>query len=182
MDDFNKYDILKYELFECLLPRLLYRGTPEEQLAFITELEDEKENLIQLLLGRMCEEDGIEYPFDEDAFQISMYEQGGVHFIEIAIPESDPQINYALRAYILYAHERQSEEKIHCRYFLIKRFCDKGNIHILYVTPGEEVLLGDELTDCVDDREYECRCLARNFFTALIGELEMEEANEGEKD
>ena len=178
MEEFNKYDVLKYELFECLLPGLLYTGTLEEQLSVITELEDEKENLIQQLLGRMCEEDGIEYPFEEDAFRISRYEQGGVHFIEIAIPESDPQINYALRAYILYANEREVKERIHWRYFLVKKFCEKGHVHILYVTPDREMLLGDELTDRVDDREYERRCLARNFFAVLVRELGIGEKEE----
>jgi len=171
MEKLDKYDILKYELFECLLPGLLYKGALEERCALITELEDEKENLIEQLLRRMCTEDDIEYPFKEDAFQIHKYEKGGVHFIEIKIPESNHQINYVLRAYILYAKEREAEERMHWRYFLVKKFCGKGNVHIFYVTPDIEMLMGDELTDRADDRKYEHRCLVRLFLNVLIEEL-----------
>lgn len=163
-----KFDILKYELFEYLLPKLLYTGLKEEQLAIIEELEDSAENIVQQMYCKLCEEEGIPYPFDEDAFQIHRYEQGGIRYIEIEIPKSDPQISYALRAYILYTHERETGAKTHWRYFLIKKFGDKGHSHILHINPDEEIQLGDEVTDHINDKEYERRCMARSYLAVLV--------------
>ena len=168
MENLDKYDMLKYELFECLLPDMLYTGSMKEKVSFIEELERDEENLIRHLLEKMCEEDGVPYAFEEDAFQIQKIEQGGIHFIEIEIPESSPQINYVLRAYILYATGRIKENKIHWRYFLVKRFCADGKVHILYVSPDRELLLGDELTG---DKKQEHRCLARTFLSVMAEEM-----------
>ena len=168
MGNLDKYDMLKYELFECLLPGMLYTGSMKEKVSFIEELERDEENLIRHLLAKMCEEDGVPYAFEEDAFQIQKFEQGGIHFIEIEIPQSNPRINYVLRAYILYANERVNESRIHWRYFLVKRFYTDGKIHVLYVSPDREILLGDELTG---DKEHEHRCLARTFLSVMVEEM-----------
>lgn len=172
MENSVKYDLLKYELFEGLLPGLIYTGSKEEQLALIEELEVSGKNLMQDLFSKLCEQDDIPYPFDEEVFQVSRYEQGGIHFIEIEIPESDPQISHDLRAYILYISEHETKEKNHWRYFIVKRFGSQGYIHILYITPGEEPLLGDELTKHPENREYERRRMARTYLSVLMNESE----------
>ena len=171
MENLDKYDLLKYELFECLLPGMLYTGSMKERESFIEELEKEEENLIRHLLKKMCEEDGVPYAFADDAFPIHLFEQGGIHLIEIELPESNSQINQVLRAYIVYVNERTQENKMHWRYFLIKKFCGTGKIHILYVSPDNEMLLGNELTSRADDRKYEHKCLIRTFVSVMIEEL-----------
>ena len=76
MENLDKYDMLKYELFECLLPDMLYTGSMKEKVSFIEELERDEENLIRHLLEKMCEEDGVPYAFEEDAFQIQKFPVG----------------------------------------------------------------------------------------------------------
>ena len=53
MENLNKYDVLKYELFECLMPDMLYTGSMNERVSFIEELERDEENLIRHLLKKM---------------------------------------------------------------------------------------------------------------------------------
>ena len=136
MGNLDKYDMMKYEFFECLMPDMLYTGNWEERVSFIEELEKGEENLIRHLMRKMCEEDGVPYAFEEDAFPIHLFEQGGIHLIEIELPESNSQINYVLRAYIVYVNERTPENNMHWRYFLVKKFCTDGKIHILYNAGG----------------------------------------------
>ena len=171
MENLNKYDVLKYELFECLMPDMIYTGSMNERVSFIEELERDEENLIRHLLKKMCEEDGVLYAFEEDAFEIQKFEQGGIHFIEVEIPQSNAQINSVLRAYILYANERVIESRMHWRYFLVKRFYTDERIHILYVSPDKEILLGDELTLHAGDKKYEHRCLAKTFLSVMVEEM-----------
>ena len=44
-------------------------------------------------------------------------------------------------------------------------------VHIMYITPDNELMLGDELTNHMDDKKYEYRTVARNFIMVLLNEL-----------
>lgn len=47
MGNYDKYDLLRCEFFEYLLPGLVYGGTQEEQLQLLLSLEDDGSGLIQ---------------------------------------------------------------------------------------------------------------------------------------
>lgn len=175
IEKYNKYDLLKYELFEQLLPRLLYTLSEEQKKVFLEEIEAEAGNMVYELFKRLCDEDGIDCPYCEDDFPAEAVHEGGLSFISVAIPESEFQVNQVLRVYFLTAHERQNHEKQHTRYFYIKKFIDKGMVHVMYISPKEEPMLGDELTNHMDDRAYERRALARNFMIILMDEFHPEE-------
>lgn len=169
--EFDKYDVLKYELFEQLLPEMLYTMAEEEREILIEELENTSENEIFDLFSRLCKADKVNCPYEEKDFSINRFEKGGVRFIEMRVPESSAQINQVLRAYILIAHERKNEEIKHMRYFMVKKFFQNGMVHVMYITPDNEVMLGDELTNHMDDKQYEYRTVARNFIMVLLNEL-----------
>lgn len=168
---FDKYNVLKYELFEQLLPEMFYTMKEEERDLFIEELENTSGNEIYDLFNSLCKEDKVNCPYEEKDFAINRFERGGVRFIEMCVPESSAQINHVLRAYILIAHERKNEEIKHMRYFMVKRFFQNGMVHVMYITPDNEVMLGDELTNHMDDKKYEYRTVARNFIMVLLNEL-----------
>lgn len=169
--EFDKYDLIKYEIFEELFPELLYKINQEEREKIIEELEISSENKIYELFNRLCEEEKIDCPYDKNDFTIHRFEEGGIQFIEISVPEPSHQINHILRAYIMVVRERGNEEKKHMRYFVIKRFFKDESVHVMYVTPDKEVMLGDELTDHMDDKAYEHRAVARNFIVVLLNEI-----------
>ena len=169
--EFNKYDVLKYELFEQLLPEMFYTMKEEERDLFIEELENTSGNEIYDLFKRLCKEDKVNCSYEEKDFAINRFERGGVRFIEMCVPESTAQINQVLRVYILIACERKNEEKKHMRYFLVKKFFENGMVHIMYITPDNELMLGDELTNHMDDKEYEYCSVARNFIMVLLNKL-----------
>lgn len=53
---------------------------------------------------------------------------------------------------------------------MIKRF-RSGNVFNIYVTPEEENLLGEELTDHVGDMEYEYWKLARDYSKIVLQDI-----------
>lgn len=171
MLEFDKYDMLKYELFEQLIPDMLYTGPDEIQQLFLQELENEEENHVYELFCKLCDEDEVPCPYGEHSFSIERFEEGGVQFIEITVPPSSYQINHVLRAYVLIAHERKNPEVKHLRYFIVKKFLEKGMVHVMYISPEGESLLGDELTSHIENRKYEHHAVARNFFMVLLNEL-----------
>lgn len=57
------------------------------------------------------------------------------------------------------------------RYFMVKRFFQNGMVQVMYINPDNEVMLGDELTNHMDDKKYEYCTVARNFIMVLLNEL-----------
>lgn len=133
-------------------------------------LEAETENVAYELFKRMCKEDGVECPYDENDFYIEKVTLAGLHFVCISIPESSPCVSYALRVYFVTVCERENPEKKHTRYFYIKKFREIEKVHVMYVSPKEELILGTELTDRADDRAYERCAIAKHFMRVLIDE------------
>lgn len=171
--DYNKYDLLKYELFEQLLPSLLYSLDEEKHQVFLDELASDTGNIMYELFTKLCKEDKVECPYHEDDFAIDVVSEGGLDFFIVSIPESSPGINAVLSAYIVTVRERENPDRRHTRYFYIKKFADKGMVHVMYVSPSDELLLGDEVTNHVGDRAYECRTIARNLMVVLMDELHL---------
>ena len=176
--DYNKYDLLKYELFEQLLPSLLYSLDEEKYKMFMEDLTSEIVNLVYQLFTKLCKEDKVECPYKKEDFAIDIVDEAGLEFVIVSIPAWSPQINSVLRIYIITARERENPDKKHTRYFYIKKFADKGMVHVMYVSPSDELLLGDEVTNHVGDMAYERRTVARNLMVVLIDELHLRKGAE----
>ena len=176
--DYNKYDLLKYELFEQLLPSLLYSLDEEKYKMFMEDLTSETVNLVYQLFAKLCKEDKVECPYKKEDFAIDIVDEAGLEFVIVSIPAWSPQINSVLRIYIITATERENPDKKHTRYFYIKKFADKGMVHVMYVSPSDELLLGDEVTNHVGDMAYERRTVARNLMVMLIDELHLRKGAE----
>jgi len=167
----DKYDMLKYELFELLLPEFLYTVSEEVRNLFLEELESESENLVYDLFYKLCKEDKVPCPYGKDDFAIEKFDKEGILFCVINVPESSAQVNQVLRIYILSAREREKPEVKHVRYFFVKRFCNPDIVHVMYVSPNGEPMLGKELTDHLEDRKYEQRTIAKEFILLLANEM-----------
>lgn len=175
MKEFDKLDLLKSELFECLLPAMVYRGEAVVRELVLDNLESEYQDSVYKLFERLCEEDGINCPYTEEAFKIDRVEEGGLQFIIMSLPESHHKVNQILRAYIVYAWERKNPEKRQVRFFYIKRFCNNDEIYVMYVSPTGEIMLGDEVTNYMGDVVAERRIVARSFIVDLLNELQLRE-------
>ena len=167
MGNYDKYDLLRCEFFEYLLPGLVYGGTQEEQIQLIETLEADGSGLIHYLFDKLCKEDGVEYPYTGNDFKVNVIERGGIHYIQICLPGYNPEINDVRRAYIVYLNDRRTNEMVVWRYFLIKRFWEGGKTAILYIAPDDEKLLGADLTDKENDLEYEYWKLAKNYMSVI---------------
>ena len=168
---FDKLDMLKCELFEQLMADMLYKGPEDARLMFLDELENEADNIVYKMFHKLCVDDGVECPYDEDAFTISRFEDGGIRFIEISVPESSRQSDYVLRAYVLTAHEQENSQRKCWRYFFVKKFREEETMHVIYVSPEGEVMLGSDLTDRINDKDYEHCAVAQDFVMVLLKEL-----------
>lgn len=163
-NQFSNYDCLRYELFEMLLPKMLYTGTEEQKDDFFNLLRQEGKSLIYNMYYTLCEGDKILCPYEEKDFEVEIFERGGVNLLEILLPQYNPGINDILRTYVLFA--KCVEEKQIRKYFIIKRFMN-GNVFNLHVTPKMEKILGDELTGHEGDMEYEYWRLV-NYFSWIV--------------
>ena len=173
MGNYDKYDLLRCEFFEYLLPGLVYGGTQEEQIQLIETLEADGSGLIHDLFDKLCKEDGVEYPYTGNDFKVNVIERGGIHYIQICLPGYNSEINDVLRAYILYTHERKSGKQVHWKYFLVKRFWNGGIINILYVDHQGERWLEDKVLQDTKDMEYEYQNLAKEYLRMLILEVQI---------
>lgn len=178
MVEFDQYDKLKYELFEQLLPVLLYEEKDDVGKILLEELEAEYDGAVYDLFCRLCEDDKIECPYDKCDLAIKKYEMSGIQFIELSLPETTANINHAVRAYVLTAYGRKEPEKKYVRYLYIKKFHKIGQLYVMYISKDEELQLGSEVTDYTDDFERERRIVGRDFLMVLAKELEVGEKKE----
>lgn len=150
--EYDEYDCLRYELFETLIPAMLYEGTEIERDEFFGFLKQNGKTFIHDMYQTLCEDDGLPYPYENSDFEVKIFERGGVNILQILFPSYNPNISDILRAYFIFIKRDKSRDTR--RYFLIKRF-KNGKIFILYVNPECEKLLGEELTGHTGDMEYE---------------------------
>lgn len=169
---YNRYDCLRYELFEMLIPTMLYEGTEEQKEEFFQLLIHDGKNVICDMYHTLCEDDKLPYPYEKEDFEVNVFKRGGISILQILIPFYNPDINDILRAYLLFA-ELEGGSYI-MRYFVIKRFGD-GKVFNLCVTPAMEKLLGEELTEHIGDMEYEYWKLARDYSRVIIWDNQLAE-------
>lgn len=143
---------LRYELFEALLPRMVYKEAGMELHGLLQILQKEKECLVFAMFKELCEESCVSCPYSKGDFQTELFERGGVGVIQMNLPPYNPAISDIVRAYLLFSAD--VEGTLAARYFLIRRFRN-GRFFILYVTPEGRALLGEELTGHELDLDYE---------------------------
>lgn len=172
---YNHYDYLRYELFEMLIPSMLYEGTDEQKEEFFQLLIHDGKNVIQNIYDTMCEDDKLPYPYNKEDFEVNTLERGGIRILQILLPPYNQDISDILRAYLLFT--RIQNGSYIKRYFVIKRFED-GRVFNLCITPEMEKLLGEELTGHVGDMEYEYWKLARDYSRLIFRDSQSEEKQE----
>ena len=172
--EYDRYDCLRYELFETLLPEMLYKGTEKEKDKFGELLKQNGKTFIHDVYQTLCEDDGLPYPYENSDFEVGIFERGGVNILQILLPPYNPNINDILRAYLLFTKSDDSKDTR--RYFVIKRFKD-GKIFILYANPECEKLLGEELTEHIGDMEYEYWRLVRSFGETILLDMRENKGN-----
>lgn len=164
--DFDKYDCLRYELFEVLLPKMLHTGTEEEKQNILQALLTYGGAFVHDMFAQMCEEDGVPYPYSNADYKVNVFERGGIHYIQVLLPKIETAVNNILRAYVLYIKKDGNISK--CKYFLIKEFAENGKIHIIHANSGKRGLIGEELTGHKEDLDYEYWKLANDYSKLLI--------------
>lgn len=162
---YNHYDYLRYELFEMLIPSMLYEGTEEQKEEFFQLLIHDGKNVICNMYSTMCGDDKLPYPYEKEDFEVNTLERGGIRILQILLPPYNPDISDILRAYLLFT--RLQNGSYVKRYFVIKRFKD-GSVFNLCITPEMEKLLGEELTEHVGDMEYEYWKLVRDYSRVIF--------------
>lgn len=166
--EYDGYDCLRYELFETLIPAMLYKGTEKERDEFFWFLKQDGKTFIHDMYQTLCEDDGLPYPYENPDFEVRIFERGGVNILQILLPSYNPNIGDILRAYFIFTKSDDSRDTR--RYFLIKRF-KNGKIFILYANPECEKLLGEELTEHTGDMEYEYWRLVRSYAETILWEM-----------
>ena len=172
--DYDGYDCLRYELFETLIPAMLYKGTEQEQDEFFGFLKQDGKVFIHDMYQTLCEDDGLPYPYDNSDFGVRIFERGGVNILQILLPSYNPNISDILRAYFIFTKRDNSRDTR--RYFLIKQF-KNGKIFILYANPECEMMLGEELTEHIEDMEYEYWRLVRSYAKTMLWEMRENKGN-----
>lgn len=159
-DSFSYVDKIRWEFFEKLLPKLLYNENKKVHRKTFDALKNNGQDFIYLILQQMCEEDAVECPFEMKDFKVKNFSRYNVHFIQISLPPYNPNISDIIKAYILYSKD---SEKL---YFFIKRF-KEGKTFLLYVNSMLQVLKIEELTEYVNDMNYEYWRLAVDYLMIL---------------
>ncbi len=166
--EYDRYDCLRYELFETLIPAMLYKRTEKERDEFFRFLKQDGKIFIHDMYQTLCEDDGLPYPYGKPDFEVEIFERGGVNILQILLPSYNPNISDILRVYLLFTKSDDSRDTR--RYFVIKRF-KNGKIFILYANPKCEKLLGEELTEHNEDMEYEYWGLVRSYLQIIVWDM-----------
>lgn len=167
----DRYDCLRYELFETLIPVMLYKGTEKEKNEFFGFLKQDGKAFIHAMYQTLCEEDDLPYPHEKADCEVEVFERGGVNILQILLPPHNPNISDILRAYLLFAKRGDSTDTR--RYFVIKQF-KNGKIFILHTSSECEQLLGEELTEHTGDMEYEYWRLVRTYAKVILLDMKNE--------
>ena len=99
--EYDRYDCLRYELFETLIPAMLYKGTEKERDEFFGFLKQDGKVFIHDMYQTLCEDDSLPYPYENPDFEVRIFERGGVNILQILLPPYNPNINDILRVYLL---------------------------------------------------------------------------------
>lgn len=87
---YDRYDCLRYELFETLIPAMLYKGTEKERDEFFGFLKQDGKTFIHDMYQTLCEDNGLPYPYGKPDFEVRIFERGGVNILQILLPPYNP--------------------------------------------------------------------------------------------
>lgn len=109
--EYDRYDCLRYELFEMLIPAMLYKGTEKERDEFFGFLKQDGKIFIHDMYQTLCEDDGLPYPYGNPDFEVKLFERGGVNILQILLPPYNPNINDILRVYFFLQRVMTAEKQ-----------------------------------------------------------------------
>lgn len=167
---FGHFDLVRFEFFERLLPRLLYGDDEEICDGLLDALGKNGRDFIFSTLLQMCADDGADCPYGSGDFDVKIFGYGNISFIQMNLPPCNPSAGGIVRAYILCSGDSDM------LYFIIKRF-KEGEVFILYVTPELQVLKSDELTAHTGDMNYEYQALSEIY--QMVMQEEQSDAVQG---
>lgn len=170
--NFDHYDLLRWELFERLFPKMLLHGSDEVRDDFFRRLRDDSQGLTFAMFESLCMEDKVDCPYKAEDFQTEVLSRGNIGMVKIQPPEPNPDISISLRAYVVYS---EKADKLPGRlYFIIKRF-KEGQVFLMYVNE-EEALKVEELTDHAGDMEFEYWRIAVSYARISCDRMMQEQA------
>lgn len=154
--DYCYGDLIKWELFEKLLPQMLYTGEEGKRNAVFRYLKNQRQDFVYTLVLDLCRDDKKRCPYRKEDFKSKNISRGTVEMVQVELPPYNPDISDILRVYVLYP--KTSDDISDKLYFIIKRFKTNEAI-VLYVPAiGVPVEIAD-LTGHLGDMEYEYKAL-----------------------
>ncbi|MDE5909325.1 MAG: hypothetical protein K2H52_11380 [Lachnospiraceae bacterium] len=158
--EFDHYDVLKWELFEKLFPKMIYDGDEKSCTDFFNSLREEPQALTYAMFESMCSDDKAECPYKAEDFQAEVLSRGNIGMVKIQPPQGSQNVSSILRAYVVFSGK---EGGIPVRlYFFVKRFIE-GQVFIMYVNRQYEILKVEEITDYMDDIEREHYGIVKSY-------------------
>lgn len=162
----NKIDILKYELFQVLLPKIIYNGKEKEDIEFFSDLIEDGNQLIFEMFSFLCKEDKVRCPFRLQDFKVETIKWENTKITKIEIPGYNYEINNILRAYIFFSTDKEDKNRVKWKkYFLIIQFKDRKK-YIVYIDSKGKMCLGKELLE--QDIEKEIWHVVKTYVELLV--------------
>lgn len=174
-EKFSIYEKLKIELFERVLPAFVYEQIKKDN-SFFDMLQENRVRFAHDMYRAFCESEKVDYPYQTEDFYVEEIKIGAVTALQINMPEVNMHINDIFRAYIVCAPVE--ENRISCKYFIIKRFRDTGDCFIIYIDEHGKEYLGEDLTEHITDKKYEQWRILCVFTKLTLDDLQIEKENE----
>lgn len=171
--DFTKLELIRFELEHILIPQYYYSEPDKTSEQMIEYLFTGK--FMAAAFEEICEEDGVECPYDESDFPTRFFEYKNMKVVQINMPEADDtRIRHALRLYFVYEPLKLGGKVGLRKYFLTE--VSNGKLVMLHINEKGEQWLAEELKE--DDNEEEI--LFECYFSIL--DRAMRGLPEGKKD
>lgn len=158
--DCNYEDLIRWELFEKLLPQMLYTGQEDKRDAVFRYLKNEGQSFVFSMFLDLCREDMRPCPYSEKEFKSKNISRGTVEMIQVELPPYNSGISDILRVYVLYP--KTSSHISDKLYFIIKRFMT-GEAIVLYAPAAGDPVEVADLSGHLDDMEFEYKALEASY-------------------
>lgn len=170
--EFDHYEVLKWELFEKLFPKMIYYGGEGERDDFFRSLREDGQRLAFMMFEALCMEDKVDCPYKTEDFQAEAISRGNIGMVKIQPPECSPKSSGILRAYVAYSEKADAPQAR--LYFFIKRFAG-GEAILMYADQKGEALKVEELTGHMGDIEYEYWRVAASYARIICDRVAKEQ-------
>lgn len=166
--EMNQPKYLHDELFEQLLPAMIYQESKDGNNDFIKTLQHDGQGLIHALSVQLCQEENLSSLFQKNDFSVQGLKKGGINIIQIDCPVIDSSTSNIESAFLLFTED--ADNITSPKYFIIKRLQDE-RIFIIHITPEGKALTAEDLTDHAGDKEYQYWRLANVYFRIVVNEM-----------